>query len=53
MQTAEQMRTYAQHCLDEAAQANLDSEKRRLERLAEDWSEMAEAQDWLDGKERR
>jgi len=49
MRSAEQMRSYAQNCLELAAEAKSESERRRFERLADGWAEMAETQEWLDG----
>ena len=50
MNKCEDLRKNAENCADLAQAAESKPERRRFERLAEGWSQMAEVQAWLDGE---
>jgi ribosomal protein S20 len=49
--TAEEMRQHAKKCKAMIEGTDKEAVKARLQRLAEGWEQMAEAQEWLDRKQ--
>lgn len=49
MDKSKEFRKNAETCSEIAAAADNDPKKKRFQRLAAGWSDLAENQDWLDG----
>ena len=52
MDKSQEFRKNAEKCSEIAQSTKSDPKRKRFERLAEGWSNLAENQAWLDGKER-
>jgi hypothetical protein len=50
MSDAEQMRKNAENCEELAAQAVAGPDRARFKRMRQSWDNLANTQDWLDGK---
>jgi hypothetical protein len=50
MNRSQELLKNADNCVELAKAANREPEKKRFERLAEGWKNVAEAQAWLDGE---
>ena len=51
MSKSEELRKFADNCVELAEAADNGPRKKRLERLAEGWKNLAQTQAWLDGEE--
>jgi cell wall assembly regulator SMI1 len=50
MQNSDELRKFAQNCTDLADTAHGEPNKKRFERMAEAWNDLAQSQAWLDGE---
>ena len=50
MQNSDELRKFAQNCTDLADTAQGEPNKKRFERMAEAWNDLAQTQAWLDGE---
>src|SRR6185295_12575093 len=50
MQNSDELRKFAQNCTELADTAHGEPNKKRFERMAEAWNDLAQSQAWLDGE---
>ena len=50
MQSSDELKKFAQNCTDLADTAHSEPNKKRFERMAEAWNDLAQSQAWLDGE---
>jgi hypothetical protein len=50
MQSSDELKKFAQNCTDLADTAHSEPNKKRFERMAEAWTDLAQSQAWLDGE---
>jgi len=50
MQNSDELKKFAQNCTDLADAAHSGPNKKRFERMAEAWNDLAQSQAWLDGE---
>ena len=50
MQNSDELKKFAQNCTDLADTAHSEPNKKRFERMAEAWTDLAQSQAWLDGE---
>ena len=50
MQNSDELKKFAQNCTDLADTAHSGPNKKRFERMAEAWNDLAQSQAWLDGE---
>jgi hypothetical protein len=51
MQSSDELKKFAQNCTDLADAAHSEPNKKRFERMAEAWNDLAQSQAWLDGEQ--